>query len=61
MQKHRKLVPMVTCNDCGRAMYFLHSTNTQMVYGCTRGHIRKINRPDGKKISIQWNGPDTAA
>lgn len=60
--RHRKLVPMVTCEHCGRAMYHLHSTTTQMVYGCTNGHIRKIARPNGQRVSIQWNnGPDTAA
>lgn len=60
--KHRKLMPRITClhEECGRAMYFLHSTNTQMVYGCTRGHIRKIDRPDGQRIPVNGTRPPAA-
>ena len=60
--RHRKLVPHVTCEHCGRAMYFLHATMSQMVYGDTMGHIRKIARPDGRRIHVNGtHPPDTAA
>jgi len=56
-----KIPPRLMCNQpgCTLALRYLNSTNTQDVYGCTRGHIRKIAR-FGQRIDIN-RPPDNAA
>jgi hypothetical protein len=59
MRKHTKLVPHVTCPypGCGRAMYQLNVTDSQVVYGCTQGHIHKVARP----VTQRNNEPPNSA
>lgn len=59
--KHTKLVPQVRCPQCGRGMYHLNTTDKQVVYGCTMGHIHKVLRPGGQRSLTSYQPPNDAA
>ena len=61
--KHTKLVPQVRCPhpDCGRAMYQLNVTDHQIVYGCTMGHIHKVQRSNILRPFDHYQPPNDAA
>lgn len=60
--KHTRLVPQIRCQypGCNKSMFHLHSTQTQSVYGCPAGHIRKLPRGE-QPIPTRDNPPNSAA
>lgn len=62
-QTQNQPVRHVRCSHpgCGLPLRYLSTQMTEILYGCSNGHIRKVARPDGKRVSIQWNGPNNAA
>ena len=61
--QQKEPVPFIRCSECKLPLRYLNTQPTVVLYGCTNGHIRRVARPDGKKVSIQWNSqpPNNAA
>ena len=61
MKQQTRIIPIpCTHPGCLLGLRVLNISDTQITYGCTQGHIKKVAR-SGQRIPVQGPPPNNAA